>query len=304
MIVIQSNVRQVANKEEGTLGRPPHGSEGNPYNDSSNRLYPATTEVRQTRATARLTEAMEAIASESASLTVLEPLRFRSGGREERIPRYALVGPRGGGDTMPIGIFAGIHGDEPAGSFALVRLAQLLEQHPEVAEGYCLFLYPVCNPTGFERRTRVNQAGLDLNREFWRGSAQAEVALLEAELRERAFAGIISLHSDDTSDGVYGYAHGPVLTEHLVRPALAAASELLPRNRNSHIDGFPAEESIIKQGFEGILSAPPRQAPKPFEVILETPQHAPQCLQEAAFVAALKTILEEHRRLSAYAASL
>ncbi len=304
MIVNKARVQPKRELPQASVWQTSRAETSQLYNDSSDRFYQATPPPRQGRAAAPLTEALASIAAESSSLAALDPLHFESGGRTESILRYVFVGPRGGSDMLPIGIFAGIHGDEPAGSFALVRLAQLLEQHPETAEGYCLFLYPVCNPTGFARHTRANQRGLDLNREFWRGSTQPEVTLLESELRERAFAGIISLHSDDTSEGVYGYAHGPILTEHLLRPALAAASELLPRNWSARIDGFPAKESIIRQGYEGILSAPPEQSPRPFEVILETPQHAPQSLQEAAFVAGLKVILEEHRRLISYAAGL
>ena len=111
---------------------------------------------------------------------------------------------------------------------------------------------------------------------------QPEIRLLESELCSHAFNGIISLHTDDTSHGVYGYAHGAVLTRHLLGPALASASEFLPLNQNGVIDGFDAREGIIRDGPEGVLRAPPGMKPRPFEVILETPHHAPQFLQEAA----------------------
>jgi hypothetical protein len=39
---------------------------------------------------------------------------------------------------------------------------------PEIAKGYALYIYPVCNPTGFEDNTRHARSGKDLNREFWR----------------------------------------------------------------------------------------------------------------------------------------
>ncbi|HWH67920.1 MAG TPA: hypothetical protein VNT26_00935 [Candidatus Sulfotelmatobacter sp.] len=44
--------------------------------------------------------------------------------------------------------------------------------------------------------------------------------------------------------------------------------------------------------------------PRPFEIILETPQAAPTYLKEAVFVAALQTILLRYRELIAYAANL
>jgi hypothetical protein len=247
-----------------------------------------------------LTAPLDDIARDSASLCVCPPGRFELAGQSHVLPRYLFLGPQGGAEPLRVGIFAGIHGDEPAGSFALLRFVRLLETNPEIARGYSLFLYPVCNPTGFEDNTRQNRNGQDLNREFWRSSLESEVRLLQSELWAHAFHGIISLHTDDTSDGLYGYAYGAVLTRHLLAPALAAAAEFLPVNQKQLIDGFPAREGIIREGFEGVLRPPPGIRPRPFEVILETPHHAPQYLQEAAFVVALRTILDEYRQFIAY----
>ena len=219
-------------------------------------------------------------------------------------PRYTFIGATGGGEPIRVGLFAGIHGDEPEGVLALVMFLGLLEAKPEVATGYCLFVYPVCNPTGFEANTRHASSGKDLNREFWSGSTEPEVQFLEAELSTHAFQGIISLHTDDTSDGFYGYAHGATLTEHLIEPALQAAEQFLPRNRGGVIDGFYASNGVIRDSFGGILSAPPLVRPRPFEIILETPQSSPAGLKQAAFVAALESILANYRVLIAYASNI
>lgn len=220
------------------------------------------------------------------------------------LPRYLFLGPKGGGDTIRVGLFAGVHGDEPEGVHALTQFMALLDREPDLAKGYCLFVYPVCNPTGFEDRTRHSRRGKDLNREFWRGSKEPEVEVLESELATHSFHGIISLHTDDSSHGFYGYAHGATLTRHLIEPALTAAEQFLPRNGNETIDGFRARNGIIRGSFEGVLRARPGARPRPFEIILETPQAAPTYLKEAAFVAALRTILLKYRELMAYAANL
>jgi len=247
---------------------------------------------------------LDRLAVGSANLLAKPIGEFDHNGERYVIPRYIHLGPRGGDAPTRIGIFAGIHGDEVEGVLALVRFVQLLESQPELSAGYCLFLYPVCNPTGFEDKTRHSRDGLDLNRQFWVNSNAPEVRLLQSELVSHAFDGIISLHSDDTSDGLYGFVRGATLTKHLLRPALAAASELLPLNQNSTIDAFPASEGVIHDCFPGILSAPPKVRPKPFEIILETPRQAPQYLQEYALVIALRTILLEYRKFISYAANL
>ncbi len=173
-----------------------------------------------------------------------------------------------------------------------------------MAAGYYLSFYPVCNPSGFEDGTRFSRSGKDLNREFWRGSAEPEVRLLEAELVSRSFQGLISLHTDDTSDGFYGFAHGATLTKHLIEPALSAAETFLPRDGRPVIDGFSARRGIIRAGYEGVLSGPPKLRPRPFEIILETPVTPPEFLKELAFVAALQTILLEYNKFIAYAPNL
>jgi len=220
------------------------------------------------------------------------------------LPHYQLAGPRGGGDPVRIGFFAAIHGDEPAGAHALVRFMELLEQEPVVAEGYDLFFYPICNPHAFAAGTRLSRSGRDLNREFWRGSSEPEVRLLENEIRTNAFQGLVSLHSDDTSDGLYGFVRGAVLTRGLLEPALAAAEKIIPRNRNQVIDGFAAENGIISECYDGILTSPPELHPAPFEIILETPHSAPLDLQVEAFVVALRTVLIEYQKLLSFAANL
>lgn len=247
---------------------------------------------------------LDHLAARSPSFMVVQDALFEAGGETYVLPRYLFIGPTGGGEPMRIGLFAGIHGDEPEGVNGLVHFLETLERNPGVAKGYCLFLYPVCNPTGFEDGTRHARSGKDLNREFWTGSSQPEVQLLEAELTAYGFEGLISLHTDDTSDGFYGYVGGATLTEHLIEPALRAAERFLPRNTHELIDGFQARNGVIRDCFQGVLRAPPSASPRPFEIILETQKAVPEPLKTAAFVEALQTILTRYREFIAFAPNL
>jgi hypothetical protein len=256
------------------------------------------------RSLADLLAPLEKIAASSPNLVANHDARFEFDGETYALPRYLFVGPKGGDTPIRIGIFAGIHGDEPEGAYALVQFIKLLEAKPELAAGYYLSFYPVCNPTGFEDGTRHARGGKDLNREFWKNSGQPEVRLLQAELISRSFQGIISLHTDDTSDGFYGFAHGATLTKHLIEPALQAAEKLLARNEREVIDGFRARNGVIYDKYDGILNAPPKVRPRPFEIILETPAAPAEYLKQCAFVAALQSILTEYRKFIAYAPNL
>jgi murein peptide amidase A len=228
---------------------------------------------------------------------------FAVGQQTYSVPRFIFRGPNSG-DPIRIGLFAAIHGDEPAGAVALARLLPELVRAPHLAENFLLHVYPICNPTGFEDNTRHSRRGRDLNREFWKNSAETEVQILESELRAGHFSGIIQLHADDTSEGTYGFVRGHTLTENLLRPALRDAGRILPLNRNATIDGFAAREGIIYEHYEGVLGAPARMDPVPFEIILETPHLAPMELQVEALDVALRTILGEYRRLVSFAANI
>jgi hypothetical protein len=256
------------------------------------------------RSLADLLAPLEKIAAHSPNLVANHEARFEISGETYELPRYLFIGPKGGDAPLRVGIFAAIHGDEPEGAHAIVQFIKLLEAKPELAAGYYLSFYPVCNSTGFEDNTRRARGGKDLNREFWKNTEEPEVRLLQAELISRSFHGIISLHTDNTSTGFYGVVRGATLTKHLIEPALQAAEKLLSRDERPIIDGFQARNGVIYDAYDGMLSAPPKVRPRPFEIILETPKAPPAYLKEYAFAAALQTILAEYRKFIAYAPNL
>lgn len=247
---------------------------------------------------------LDKLAKDSPNLVAIRGAQFEVEGEQYHLPRYLFIGPKSGDVPVRIGIFAGIHGDEPEGAYAAVRLLSFLDAHADLAAGYCLSVYPVCNPTGFEDGTRYSRRGKDLNREFWNKSIEPEVGFLQNELLTHSFQGIISLHVDDTCDGFYGMVGGATLTKSLIEPALKAADTFLPLDTRAVIDGFPAQNSIVRHAFPGVLSAPPNARPHPFEIILEAPKGQPAYLTEWAFVAAMQSILDTYHRFMAYAPNL
>ena len=211
------------------------------------------------------------------------------------LPRYLFAGPGEKRSYLRVGLFAGVHGDEESGVLAAVEFLQRLHGDPERARGYELFVYPVINPWGYVEGSRWTRSGLDLNRQFWTGSEEIEVQILERQLRKLNFNGIIALHSDDTSEGLYGFVKGHELTRHVLEPALAEAGRLLPRNFDKSIDNFEANNGIIERGYDGILTAPPEQKPRPFEIVFETPHHAALDKQIEAHIVAAQTILDRFK---------
>lgn len=264
---------------------------------------PVVTNAAPQRSIADLLAPLEQLAAKSSSLIAKPVGHFERNGRRYEIPRYIFVGPKAGAAPIPVGIFAGIYGDEPEGARALVKFAQMLEANPELAAGYCLFLYPVCNPTGIEANTPFSSNGKDLNSEILKISAEPEVRLLQAELAAQSLEGFIRLQTNAASNEFHGLVRGETFARQLLDPALAAAAELLPVDRGEHIAGFRARD-VSYDHYEGGLSTPPKAPIRPFEIILETPGQAPVYLQEWALAVALRAILAEYRKFIAYAPNL
>jgi len=251
------------------------------------------------RSVTQLISPLEKLAKDSDSLFAAHLSCEQPFGQTTMLPRFLFAGPGDRGSYLRVGIFAGIHGDEACGAEAAVELLARLLDDPSPARGYELFVYPVCNPWGYVNDARWLKSGLDMNREFWRGSAEPEVIALEGQLAKLRFDGIVALHADDTSEGLYGFVKGHELTRHVLEPSLEAASSHLPRNFDRSIDNFHANQGIIEDGYEGILGAPPSQSPKPFEIVFETPQCADPRLQIEAHVSAVLTMLERFRAMIA-----
>lgn len=255
------------------------------------------TSARVRRSIDELVRPLDALVEKSDSVFAAHLAYNDSNGALHRLPKYLVAGPGDRHSYLRVGIFAGVHGDEESGVLAAAELVRRLSADPEPARGYELFIYPVCNPGGYIDNTRWSRSGLDLNREFWNQSAELEVQLLETQLRNLRFDGLIALHTDDTSEGVYGFVKGHELTRHVLEPALEAAGHVLPRNFDKSIDNFEANNGIIEQGYEGILSAPAEQHPKPFEIVFETPHLAPLDQQIEAHIRAVQTILDRFKVL-------
>jgi murein peptide amidase A len=103
-----------------------------------------------------------------------------------------------------IAIAAGLHGDEPAGPWALLELVEANALDPRFAYR----LWPCVNPNGFELRTRENADGIDVNRTFGGAGSSPEAAAVLAVNRGQSFALSLDLHEDCDARGFYCYEYG------------------------------------------------------------------------------------------------
>src|SRR5258708_39690438 len=93
---------------------------------------------------------------------------FTVGGENYSLPRFTFRGPNSS-EPIRIGLFAAIHGDEPAGAVAAVGFPPELVRHPPLAENFLLEIYPLFNPTGFEDNTPCSLPRRAPSPDSWRG---------------------------------------------------------------------------------------------------------------------------------------
>jgi protein MpaA len=87
-----------------------------------------------------------------------------------------------GGDVILI--MASIHGNEPAGTPLLQRLAEELASRVDLLRGRRVLLVPIANPDGYAGHTRGNAHGVDVNRNFAAGNWRTRRANGPAPLSE------------------------------------------------------------------------------------------------------------------------
>lgn len=119
-------------------------------------------------------------------------------------PRTLLCLDFGEAHAPLIALAAGVHGDEPAGPWALLSLVEGRDLEPR----YAYRVWPCTNPSGYANGTRENSEGADINRSFGRGGQTPEARAIVTANRDRKYALSIDLHEDGDAAGFYCYEYG------------------------------------------------------------------------------------------------
>ena len=145
-------------------------------------------------------------------------------------------------------ISAGIHGDEPASSEALIAWA---EQNTARLARLPLLLFPALNPWGLVNNTRTDADGTDLNRLFHRDDHPV-IAAIKRVVAPHQFALALMLHEDFDGEGFYIYEvkrDQPFWGEAL----LDTARRVIPIDSRARIDGRTARAGLIRRRFQRAL---------------------------------------------------
>ena len=219
---------------------------------------------------------------------------FGQQGEFELVALHRAPAVRSQESGVRIYISTGIHGDEPAGPLAALRLLQE-NKWPESAELWCC---PCLNPTGFVSNRRENAEGKDLNRDY-RHLATAEVRAHIAWLeRQPRFDIYLCLHEDWESHGFYLYEQNPDGKSSLAETIVSAVQKVCPIDPSEIIEERPAKNGIIRPKLD------PRTRPQWAEAFylimnkarlgytLEAPSDFPLSTRVNALVAAVEVAMQ------------
>jgi len=232
--------------------------------------------------------------------TAAQPAGFRAEPYGE-INGHPLIAytKRTPGPRPRVYLSAGIHGDEPAPPWALLRLLQ---------EGFfderCTwFVCPLLNPTGFLAATRENHAKIDLNRDYKNPQSPEIAAHVRWLQRQPNFDLIICVHEDWESKGFYLYELNPDHQPTLAHAMIAAARAVCPIESAEVIDGRPiAEPGIIRPVSDPVLrdtwpeAIYLRHHHGSLDYTIETPSALPLEQRVATHSAVLRAALDEALR--------
>jgi hypothetical protein len=154
--------------------------------------------------------------------------------RSKRLPREGTIY-----------ISAGIHGDEPAGTEALITWAEksirLLRRRP-------FLLVPCINPWGLVNNIRLDSGKRDLNRSF-QDDTVAEIAALKRLMGRRRFSLGLTLHEDYDGLGIYIYELEGVVP-YWGEALLEAASPYIPADMRAVIEGREAANGLVRRTID------------------------------------------------------
>ena len=144
--------------------------------------------------------------------------------------------------TARLYLSAGIHGDEPAGPLAALKLLQE-NCWPANAE---IFLLPCLNPIGFTLNQRENADGIDLNRDYRQPKSAEALAHIRWLEQQPPFSFYLCLHEDWESHGFYLYEQNPDNRPSLAAKMISAVEKICPIDLSETIEGRAASGGVIQ----------------------------------------------------------
>ena len=155
-----------------------------------------------------------------------------------------------GGEKPLIYLSAGIHGDEPAGPLAALRL---MKERAFPANRHCI-ICPALNPGGLAMNTRENRHGVDLNRDYILLRCPETAAHTHWLLSRPVPSLFVSLHEDWETHGFYFYEINLGEDDaHRASNLLGAVAAQFPAEIGPEIDGHALIRGLRRYGWRNAV---------------------------------------------------
>lgn len=232
------------------------------------------------------------VAGESSSL-VASRHTVRFGNRRYEIPRFLLLGQRGGGKPISVGLFAGLDAHSVTTSLAVSRLLLQFELNPLLAKDYALFGYPIVNVEGFEPAPATRA---EFEARFAAEDPEEDVLFFRSELEHWSFDGHIVLSIDPDGDGFHATSRSRVLAEEVIGPALETIATSLPV-ASQPVALRPADRhNRLADASRGEITSPVGVRLYPFEIEVFAPARLAAEQQITGLFLSIQEILWKYRR--------
>jgi hypothetical protein len=245
-------------------------------------------------------EPVHDVALSSSSLVASRHV-IRLGEARHEIPRFLLLGERGGGTPITVGLFAGLDARSEATSIALSRLLLQFEITPSLAKDYALLGYPIVNVQAFDESPASRSR---FESRFASSQADEDILFFRSELQQWKFNGHIFLSIDPNNAAFHATTRSRVLAEEVIAPALDVIANSLPVRAKRTALRPSDRYSRLADIAQGKLTEPAGIRPYPFEIELHIPANlAPNQQVTGAFVV-VQEILRNYRRIISHGQNL
>jgi murein peptide amidase A len=153
--------------------------------------------------------------------------------------RIAKTGP----NAPSVYFSAGIHGDEISGPLALLEILR----RPDFLAGFNVAIFPILNPNGLAKNLRLNDNGIDLNRDYRNSKSDEILSHILALQSLGRFNAAMMLHEDFEGLGAYLYELNDELKPSLGDDMIAAMGRHVPIDTRPEIEEAPARNGVISR---------------------------------------------------------
>ncbi|HRY62808.1 MAG TPA: DUF2817 domain-containing protein [Candidatus Paceibacterota bacterium] len=210
-------------------------------------------------------------------------------GNDKDFPIYKIVVPGTAKNKKTIFFSAGIHGNEPAGPWAVIEF--LKKFSPKKYRGPRMVIVPVMNPFGFENNKRRNAVGIDINRHFRDSRLRGDNKLIYDNIKDENVFFFHSMHEDPDVKKfyAYGYEEKP---EKIYRDVVKVGGGFFKINKSKKIYGDVSENGLVLNDKGGSLENRLVHDRIPFILCTETPGKEPFEKRTRANAKIMKKVLE------------